>query len=123
MFDILSRALTPFYAARAYEETRYGLGGITQSTAFDICIGAEIANLILAHFRSKSSNLTATRLKLLENSFQSGIDRLDNDFITETEVSNLIEISYLEAKRLVIQRNNAIEKVAHLILSDPREMI
>jgi cell division protease FtsH len=108
-FEIFSRLLIPFYAARAFEEVRYGPGGVSLSTSNDLSIGAGIAHSIVTRYQ--------------QNLVKDGIIRSDTTIGTESLVSNLIEIAYLEAKRLVIQRTCAVEKVANMLLSASSEML
>merc|ERR1719183_344507 len=99
------------------------MGGITLNTVHDLTVGVEIANFLLVYFYFKFFKITVPWLKLRKNSSQFVIGTIDTNYKIQTKVSDLIEISYMEAKRLVIQRNNAVEKVAQIILANPGEMI
>merc|ERR1719387_74896 len=107
--EMFSRLLIPFYAARAFEEVRYGPGGVSLSTFNELSIGAGVAHSIITQYRQQL--------------YESRSIELDTTIGTESLVSNLIEVAYLEAKRLVIQRIYAIEKVARMLLSAPSEML
>jgi hypothetical protein len=107
--EMFSRLLIPFYAARAFEEVRYGPGGVSLSTFNELNIGAGVAHSIITQYRQQL--------------YESRSIELDTTIGIESLVSNLIEVAYLEAKRLVIQRTYAIEKVARMLLSAPSEML
>merc|ERR1712228_204206 len=62
---------------------------------------------------------TAFKSDLFYDSLETETDILSTNTKLETLVSDLIEETYLEAKRLVMQRTKAIDKVTSLILLDP----
>merc|ERR1711972_182050 len=107
--ELFQRLLIPFYASRAFEDVRYGPGGITTGSAYDLKNGAEIA-FHLIH----STYQHYLRSEALNPNLEPTIQHI---------VSDLIEVCYLEARRLVIQRMKVIDKVAfQLLLAPGKEM-
>merc|ERR1712151_1120032 len=65
--ELFQRLLIPFYAIRAFEDIRYGPGGITTGSAYDLKNGAEIAfHLIhLTHQHYLRSKVLSSNLELI----------------------------------------------------------
>merc|ERR1712217_1017925 len=72
-----------------------------------------------SNFSLKNENL----YRKDENETKSAIESKREKLMIESIVSDLIEESYLEAKRIVMQRIRAIEKVASLLVIDPDSML
>merc|ERR1711920_313084 len=96
-----------------------GSSGITTGSAYDLKNGAEIAfHLIHStyqhYLRSKAlnSNLELTIQYIVSPGIKKKVESL---------VSDLIEVCYLEARRLVIQKMKIIDKVAFQFLLIPEE--
>merc|ERR1712217_127646 len=72
-----------------------------------------------SNFSLKNENL----YRKDENETKSAIESKLEKHMIESIVSDLIEEAYLEAKRIVMQRIRAIEKVASLLVIDPDSML
>merc|ERR1712060_305233 len=117
--ELFQRLLIPFYASRAFEDIRYGPGGITTGSAYDLKNGAEIAfHLIHSTYQHylRSEVLNPNLEPTIQYVVPPGIKKK-----VESLVSDLIEVCYLEARRLVTQRMKVIDKVAFQFLLTPGE--
>merc|ERR1712113_337311 len=117
--ELFQRLLIPFYASRAFEDVRCGPGGITTGSAYDLKNGAEIAFYLihLTHQHYLRSKVLNSNLELIiQYVVPSGKKKR-----VESLVSDLIEVCYLEARRLVIQKIKIIDKVAFQFLLAPEK--
>eukprot|EP00746_Dinoflagellata_sp_MGD_P159178 gnl/MRDRNA2_/MRDRNA2_86643_c0_seq1.p1 gnl/MRDRNA2_/MRDRNA2_86643_c0~~gnl/MRDRNA2_/MRDRNA2_86643_c0_seq1.p1 ORF type:complete len:808 (+),score=38.91 gnl/MRDRNA2_/MRDRNA2_86643_c0_seq1:300-2426(+) len=103
--QIFQKYLTSFYASRAFEEILYGPGGTSLSTSSDIALGIKSTINFIAGF---DTNL----LREGNNSMRLGLIQ-----------SQLLEVSFIEAKYLITQKIGAISMVASAILDECDEMI
>merc|ERR1712217_940214 len=110
----MGRLLIPFYASRAFEDVRYGPGGITTGSAYDLKNGAEIAFHLIHltyQYYLRSEALNPNLEPTIQHIVSPGIKKK-----VESLVSDLIEVYYLEARRLVTQIVKVIDKVAFQLL-------